>query len=60
MFDYIKGVVASKGPNYAVVENNSIGFSITLNKRTLNLIPDKGQEVKIYTKLIIVEKDTKI
>ncbi len=52
MFDYIKGILAFKNTEYAVVENNGIGYKFLINSRTCALLGDAGEEVKIYSKLI--------
>lgn len=52
MFDYIKGELVFKGDDSIVVENNGIGYSILSNERIISLLPEIGENVKIYTKLI--------
>ncbi|MBE7706999.1 MAG: Holliday junction branch migration protein RuvA [Cyanobacteria bacterium SIG30] len=52
MYDYIKGKIISKNFPKVVIENNNIGYSITCNQRTILALPNKGEDAKIYTKLI--------
>lgn len=52
MYDYIKGELVSKNYPYIVVECASIGYSILTNQRNIMALPELGNSVKIYTKLI--------
>lgn len=52
MFDYIKGELADKNFPYCTIENQGIGYSILINSRTLAKLPEFGEQVKIYIKLI--------
>ncbi|MBQ3101792.1 Holliday junction branch migration protein RuvA [bacterium] len=52
MYDYIKGELVSKNYPYIVVECASIGYSILTNRRNIMALPELGNSVKIYTKLI--------
>lgn len=52
MYDYIKGALISKNSPKLVLECNSIGYEITCNQRTIALLPEIGENIKIYTKLI--------
>lgn len=52
MFDYIKGELVFKGEDSIVVENNGVGYSFLSNERIISLLPEIGENVKIYTKLI--------
>lgn len=52
MFDYIKGELVFKSDSNVVVENGGIGYSILVNQRTSSILPNSGEEVKIYIKLI--------
>lgn len=52
MYDYIKGELVSKNYPNIVVECASIGYSILTNQRNIMALPELGNSVKIYTKLI--------
>ncbi len=52
MYDYIKGALAFKNADTAVIENNGIGYKFLINSRTYSLLGEIGDEVKIYSKLI--------
>lgn len=52
MYDYIKGELVSKNYPNIVVECASIGYLILTNQRNIMALPELGNSVKIYTKLI--------
>lgn len=52
MYDYIKGTLAFKSPDTAVIENGGIGYKFLINSRTFSLLPETETEVKLYSKLI--------
>lgn len=54
MFNYIVGRVAFVGENLLVVENNGIGFELTVSANTISNVQGKD-EVKIYTYLYVRE-----
>jgi Holliday junction DNA helicase RuvA len=56
MFSFLRGDIAAKQPNtpfgtFLVLEVNGTGYSIMVNIKTLNKLPDKGNVI-IYTQLI--------
>lgn len=53
MFDFIKGEIVNSGENYAVIENNGIGFKIITTRSSLENI-GKGN-VTFYTYLYVRE-----
>lgn len=54
MYDFIKGRLAGCGENYAVVENNGIGYKIITTKSSLSGLKDNS-EVTFYTHLYVRE-----
>lgn len=54
MFNYIIGRVAGVSENLLVIENNGIGFELTVSSNTINNVSGKD-EVKIYTYLYVRE-----
>lgn len=56
MIHYLTGKVAGRGENFAVIENNGIGFKIFLTADMLNNLPAAGSEVKIFCYLYIREE----
>ncbi len=59
MYQYIKGIVEEVHIDYIVVETFGIGYKINTSQNTIAQIK-KGQECKIYTKLIVREDDMSI
>ncbi|MEE1043812.1 MAG: Holliday junction branch migration protein RuvA [Clostridia bacterium] len=53
MYDYIKGKLTRKTENYAVLENNGIGYKIITTKSSLANVKDG--EVTFYTYLYVRE-----
>ncbi|MGN0341993.1 MAG: Holliday junction branch migration protein RuvA [Roseburia sp.] len=50
MYAYIKGQLAEiVGAEHIVVENNGIGYNVRVSSRTVEELPDIGQQVKVYT-----------
>ena len=56
MIHYLTGKVVGRGENFAVIENNGIGFKIFLTTDMLNNLPAVGSEVKIFCYLYIREE----
>ena len=55
MFEYIKGLIQFKSPEYAVIETNGVGYQCLTPLSTFSQLPDLGQEIKLFTSLIIRE-----
>ena len=56
MIHYLTGKVVGRGENFAIVENNGIGFKVFLTGEMLNNLPAAGSEVKIFCFLYIREE----
>lgn len=54
MFDFIKGKISSTGDNYAVIENNGIGFKIITTRSSLENI---GKENAVFYTYLYVRED---
>ncbi|MEW5819857.1 MAG: Holliday junction branch migration protein RuvA, partial [Cyanobacteriota bacterium] len=57
MYSFLKGRIVSKQQNtpfgtFLILEVNNIGYSILVNKKTLEKLPNEGSTVAIYTQLI--------
>lgn len=56
MISYLKGILISKNVTStgakAVIEVNNIGYEVIVNKKTYMSLPEKSNEVTIYTSLI--------
>lgn len=55
MYSYIKGTLEETDNDTIVVENNGIGYNISVSGRVLDELPDIGESVKIYTYLHVKE-----
>ena len=55
MIDYLKGTIAEKSENSIVLDVNGVGYCISVSGSTLSLLPESGEEVKIYTYLSVRE-----
>ena len=51
MIRYIKGVLEEAGTDYIVVDNQGIGYSISIPASVTGQLPCVGESVKIYTYL---------
>ena len=56
MYGYIKGIVEEIGLNHIILDNNGIGYKLSVSNTTLQSI-EIGKEAKIYTKMIVREDD---
>ncbi|MEJ8554863.1 Holliday junction branch migration protein RuvA [Tepidibacter sp. Z1-5] len=59
MYQYIKGIIEEINIDFIVVECNGIGYRINTSQNTTCQVK-KGEQVKIYTKLIVREDDMSI
>ena len=48
MIDYIKGVVAECSPTYIVIENNGIGYMLSVSLTTHSQVQNAKGEVKLF------------
>lgn len=55
MYSYIKGTLAEISEDQIVVENHGIGYNIRISARMLDVLPTRGEEIKIYTYLYVKE-----
>ena len=59
MYAYIKGELAEKNIDSIVVEAAGVGYLIYIPTQYFDMLPDEGEDVKIYTYLCVRE-DAKI
>ena len=52
MLNYVSGTLEEVGEGYIVVDNNGLGYEISTSFHTIGCLPDIGEPVKIYTKLV--------
>jgi Holliday junction DNA helicase RuvA len=57
MFNYIRGILIQKTKNAVIVENQGIGYFLTVPATTLAQLINVGEEVKLFTYLAVREDD---
>ncbi len=60
MFEYIKGILVLKKPNYIVIDVNGIGYKIFMSENSMKSIGLIDTEVKVFTYLKVREDDISI
>ena len=55
MYSYIKVTLEEISEDQIVVENHGIGYNIRISARMLDVLPTRGEEIKIYTYLYVKE-----
>lgn len=55
MFYYIKGTLAHKGENYAVIDTGGVGYKVLTTSQSLATAGDIGKNVCFYTYLYVRE-----
>lgn len=55
MYDYIKGIYMGMHKEYVVVENNGIGYKISVSGSTISELPKKEEEVLLYIEQMVRE-----
>lgn len=55
MYAYIKGELAEKNIDHIVVEAGGIGYLIYVPAKSIDYLPDEGDQIKVYTYLYIRE-----
>ena len=57
MIAYIKGTVEQISEQYAVLENQGIGYIVNASASTLGRLPRKGEATQVYTYMQVKEDD---
>ena len=55
MISYIRGELAAVEPQKAVVDVGGVGYGVYMSQQALSLLPQPGNEVKLYTYLNVKE-----
>lgn len=55
MFYHIKGALALKEPNIAVIDCGGVGYQLTVSTNTSSSLPQIGAEVKLFTHFAVRE-----
>jgi Holliday junction DNA helicase RuvA len=56
MISYVKGMLAEKSVNHAVVENNGLGYYLIISANSYQALPDVGEGVVLHTYLQIASQ----
>jgi len=56
MIHYLTGKIVGRGENFAVVENNGIGYKVYLTSEAINKLPAADSEAKIFCYLYMREE----
>ena len=60
MIAFVKGILATKGPQQIIVDVNGIGYSIDIPENTKTQLPEVGSEVTFYTHYHCRENEVKL
>lgn len=55
MYEYFKGRLAEKTPTHTVVDVQGIGYRIATPSRIMGILPQPGEEVKLYVAWVVRE-----
>lgn len=55
MFAYLKGIIEEITEDNLVIDVNNVGYNVRISSGTAQLLPPKGEEVKIYTYTLVRE-----
>ncbi len=48
MIDFLRGTLASKKQNFAVLDVSGVGYGVSITVDTYNKLPKEGNEIKLY------------
>jgi Holliday junction DNA helicase RuvA len=57
MIVFLRGILAEKTPQSAVVEAGGVGYLATIPLSTFDRLPDVGESVKLFTEHVVREDD---
>lgn len=60
MIVFLRGVLAEKAPNHAVVEAGGVGYLASIPLSTFDRLPDVGESVKLFTEHVVREDDEQL
>jgi Holliday junction DNA helicase RuvA len=55
MFAYLKGIIEEITEDNLVIDVNNVGYNVRISSGTAQLLPPKGEEIKIYTYTLVRE-----
>jgi len=56
MIAYLEGKIILKAEKFIILDVNGVGYKVFLSQKTLNKIPQKGQNLKLFCYLNVKEK----
>lgn len=57
MYEYIKGTLEEKSPNYVVLDVHGVGYKIYIPTHHFSKLPDLGESLKLHTFFIVKEDE---
>ena len=57
MIGYLRGTLAAKGDGYIIIDINGVGWQVTVPSNTGAFLSSEGQEVTVYTTMVVREDD---
>lgn len=60
MFGFIKGIIAYKNNNVVILDNNGVGYEMTVSSMCFNNIGTLGEEAKLWTHLNVKQDEITI
>lgn len=60
MIAHLKGILEIKQAEYVVIDVNGVGYKVFMAKSAIEVLPETGQNVKIFTYLKVREDDVSI
>ena len=60
MIGFLRGTLAEKGDNYITVDVNGVGYQVFVPANTSAYLSAEGEEVLVYTSLIVREDDVSL
>lgn len=60
MIGFLRGILASKGNGYIIIDINGVGWKVTVPSNTNAFLSREGSEVMVHTDVIVREDDISI
>lgn len=60
MIGFVRGILAEKGSGYIIVDVSGIGYEIHVPANSGAYMSEEGQEVKVYTAMMVREDDVSL
>jgi len=60
MIGFLRGILADKGDGYIIIDVNGVGYQVFVPANTTAYLNAEGEEVLVYTSMIVREDDVSI